>query len=78
MKKIFLLTFGAVFLFVSCKKDYTCTCEEKEKYDGSVYSYEYTYSVEGATKTQAQVACNEATIKQSSGGDSHEKTCKLK
>lgn len=69
----------AIIALSSCKRDYTCTCEEKEVYYGEVEVYQYTYSVNEANKTQAQAACNEATIRmEESGNDYYEISCDLK
>ncbi len=72
---------------VSCKKDYSCTCTDSgvnyydSDFDGDdeahPYSDTYTYQVEGATKTQAVAACNEATVKGQDEMDTYEYSCNL-
>lgn len=70
-----LLMFGVV----SCKKDYTCTCEETDVWDGEVTNYEYSYTIKEAKKKQAEAACIEATIRNDdeTSGDYYETTCEL-
>ncbi|MBW7868799.1 MAG: hypothetical protein H3C31_10780 [Brumimicrobium sp.] len=77
-KNLFIALFSTMAL-LSCKKDYSCTCTVKYVDSGSVYTEETNLTIEGANKTQAIAACNEATIKQVWGpNDSYEQTCKLK
>lgn len=78
MKKIFILMLAGLAL-AACKKDYTCTCSEKQTFFGQISESEYTFTIEGANTTQAQAACNEATLKQTDGdGDYYQITCDLK
>lgn len=77
MKYLGILVLSLIVLS-SCKKDYTCTCEEKDVYMGNVETFQYTYSVKEANKTQAQAACNEATIRfEESQNDYYEVSCEL-
>lgn len=76
MKKTLFLALGLVVL-ASCTKDYNCDCTETETYMGVVETYKYDYTVEGANKTQAQAACNEATISFEEGDYSSEQVCTL-
>lgn len=85
-KTIFLAAFGLIAL-TACKKDYSCSCQYSginyydSNFDGIDEAHPYSgtsnYTVEGANKTQAQAACNEATIKQNDDGDTYEETCTL-
>lgn len=78
MKKILVLgTFG-VFALASCTKDYSCKCTYTVTDDGFTTTYTETYDVEGASSTQAQAACNEATITYTEPGYTQERTCELK
>jgi len=77
MKKVVILGALCIVALASCKKDYKCTCNEKEVYGSDVDLYEYSYFVEGANKTQAQAACNEATLKVEESGYSFQRTCEL-
>lgn len=87
MKKIvFILCLSGLGL-VSCKKDYSCTCTETGTYyidmdgdgipDPSSYSNTSNFKIKEANKTQANAACNEATIKEQDGQDTYERTCDL-
>ena len=76
--KIARLLILSLFALASCKKDYSCTCEEKDVFQGNVDIYSYSYSVKQANRTQAQAACNEATIRvETSQNDYYEIKCKL-
>ena len=75
-KSIFAIALGCLAL-VSCKKDYSCACTDTDVYNGSTDVYTYNYKVEGATKKQAQAACNEATITYVDGSDSYKTKCEL-
>jgi hypothetical protein len=85
-RSIFALAVVGLAL-VSCKKDYSCTCNESGvnyydlNGDGSDEAYPFAYThnikIEEANKTQAIAACNEATIKQQDGLDSYEVSCDL-
>lgn len=85
-KSIFAIALGCI-TFISCKKDYSCSCTESgvnyydSNFDGTdeahPYNNTYNYKIEEANKTQATAACNEATIKQQDGLDTYESTCKL-
>lgn len=78
MKKIFILMLAGI-AFSACKKDYTCTCSEKQTANGQINQSEYTFTIEGANTTQAQAACNEATLKQTIGdSDYYQISCDLK
>lgn len=77
MKKLVILSAIATLGLVSCKKDYTCKCTEKDVVGTSVDISEYTYQVIGANSTQAQAACNEATIKVEQTNYTYERTCEL-
>ena len=56
-----LVAFGALVM-VSCKKTYSCSCQETETdSDGSVNISVNKFTVEG-TKDQAKTACNEGTV----------------
>ena len=78
MKKVFILGALCVVALASCKKDYSCKCTYTSISDGETTVYVDTYEVEGADKTQAQAACNEATISVVDGNDSESRTCELK
>lgn len=67
----------AVVTLASCKKDYSCTCTETEIEDGSTSVFTSTYQIEEASKKQAEIACNEATIKYVEGQDSYTVKCDL-
>lgn len=85
-KSIFVFALIGMAL-VSCKKDYSCTCTDSgthyydSDFDGvdEAHSYANTsnFTVEGATKTQAIAACNEATITQQDGLNTSEYSCNL-
>ena len=85
-KNIFLLAFVGLAL-TSCKKDYSCTCTETgvNYYDitgdgipdAVPYSYTSNLQIKEANKTQANAACNEATIKGQDGQDTYESKCDL-
>ncbi len=87
MKKSIIAIALVGMALVSCKKDYSCTCNESgvnyydTDFDGvdEAHSYANTsnFKVEGATKTQAIAACNEATIKEQDGLDTYEYKCNL-
>jgi hypothetical protein len=77
MKKIIFPIALLTLTLASCKKDYSCSCTDTDIYDGETDVYTYTYKVEGATKVQAQAACNEATITYTDGADSYSTTCDL-
>jgi hypothetical protein len=77
MKKVIILSAVATLALASCTKDYTCKCTEKEVWNGEVDLTEYTYQVNEANSTQAQAACNEATIKVEETNYSYEQTCEL-
>lgn len=85
-KSIFAVALVSIAL-VSCKKDYSCSCSETgvnyydSDFDGideaHPYANTYNYKIEGANKTQATAACNEATITQQDGQDTYESKCDL-
>jgi hypothetical protein len=79
MKKIYstFLVIAAALSISSCTADYDCKCTNKSTI-GSV-SFENTseYTVEGATRFQAQAACNEATVKETGNTGSSETKCEL-
>ena len=87
MKKSIFALAVVGFALVSCKKDYACTCTSTsvDNYDsnGDGLDEPHTYSnttnikIEGANKTQAVAACNEATIKEVDGLDTYEVSCDL-
>ena len=58
MKNLFLLSLFMVIAFVSCKKDYTCTCMHYTRQQNHQYSSsEYTETLSHVTKTQANKEC---------------------
>lgn len=87
MKKSIIAIAVVGMALVSCKKDYSCTCNESgtsyydSDFDGvdeaHPYADTYTYKIEGANKTQAIAACNEATIKQQEDLDTYQVKCDL-
>jgi hypothetical protein len=77
MKKFIFPLAVITLTLVSCKKDYSCTCTETDVYNGETDVSTYSYKVEGATKKQAQAACNEATIIETDGSDSYTVKCDL-
>ena len=87
MKKLILIATVGVFGLISCKKDYSCSCvyTSVDYYDSNFDGVDEahtstgtsTYTIEGANKTQATAACNEATIKAQDGADTYEETCTL-
>ena len=87
MKKSFLAIAIVGMALISCKKDYSCSCTESgvnyydSDFDGTDEAHSYTntynYKVEGANKTQAVAACNEATIKQQDDQDTYQVKCDL-
>lgn len=87
MKKSLIAVALIGLALVSCKKDYSCTCNTTgvNYYDSDLdgveeaypYSDTYNIKIEGANKVQATAACNEATIKGQNGMDTDETTCTL-
>lgn len=87
MKKSIFAIALVMLALTSCKKDYSCTCTSSgvSYYDADFdnvdeahpYSNTSTYKIEGANKTEAIAACNEATIKQQDGQDTYESKCDL-
>lgn len=77
MKKIIFPLAVVALALVSCKKDYSCSCTETESFNGASDVSTYNYKVEGATKKQAQAACNEATIVETDGSYSYTIKCDL-
>lgn len=77
MKKSILLLGLCVSALISCKKDYSCTCTNTDVDSGVTLTTTTNYKVEGATKRQAEAACNEATIKFTEGTYSYTQACKL-
>ncbi len=87
MKKLVVAVALISLALVSCKKDYSCTCNTTgvNYYDSNSdgqeeahpYGYTYNIKIEDANKTQAVAACNEATIKGQDGQDTDESSCKL-
>ena len=77
MKISIAIAFLGIISLTSCKKDYSCTCTETDVWDGETEVYIYNYKVEGASKKEAQAACNEATIKYVDGTDSFTTKCEL-
>lgn len=75
-KSIYLLGLCATAL-ISCKKDYSCTCTATSVLMGETEISTSVSTIEGATKTQAQAACNEATIKHVEGSFSTTEKCNL-
>ena len=85
-KSIFVLALAGIAL-VSCKKDYSCTCNDSgvNYYDSDLdgvdeahpYASTYNIKIEGANKTQAAAACNEATLKSVDGMDTYQTSCEL-
>lgn len=87
MKKLILIATLGVFGLISCKKDYSCSCTYNgvsyydTNFDGVDEAHPYAgtsnFTIEGANKTQATAACNEATISQQDGLDTYEEKCEL-
>ena len=87
MKKSIFALAVIGFGLVSCKKDYSCTCNSSGFYyydsdgDGADEAHPFANTtnikIEEANKTQAVAACNEATIKQQDGLNTYEVTCEL-
>ncbi len=77
MKKLILALPVLAIVLVSCKKDYSCSCTDTDVDNGTTEVTMYNYKVEGATKKQAQVACNEATVTYIDGADSYKTKCDL-
>lgn len=85
-KSIFALALVGMAL-VSCKKDYSCTCNNSgvDYYDSNLdgveeahpYANTHNIKIEGANKTQAAAACNEATMKSVDGMDTYQSSCEL-
>lgn len=85
-KSIFVLAVTGMAL-VSCKKDYSCTCNSSgvEYYDSNLdgteeahpFANTHNIKIEGANKTEAAAACSEATIKEQDGMDTYEYKCDL-
>lgn len=78
MKKVFVFGTLSLLALASCTKDYSCRCTYTEIDDGFTETYIEDFKVEGADKTQAQGACNEATISVTEPGYSYSRTCELK
>jgi hypothetical protein len=77
MKKIIFVLPLTLLALASCKKDYSCSCTDTDIYNGETEVTAYSYKVEGATKKQAQAACNEATVTYQDGADSYSTQCDL-
>jgi hypothetical protein len=77
MKKLIFILPLTMLALASCKKDYSCSCTDTDTVDGETETYAYAYKVEGATKKQAQAACNEATVTYLDGADSYKTKCDL-
>lgn len=77
MKKIIFALPVFLMVLASCKKDYSCSCTDTDTYNGTTEVTTYSYKVEGATKKQAQAACNEAKVSYVDGADSYETQCDL-
>ncbi|WP_343634217.1 hypothetical protein [Fluviicola sp.] len=87
MKKLIFAFALLGMALVSCKKDYSCTCTETgtnyydSDFDGVDEAHPYSntsnYKIEGATKTDAIAACNEAKITSQDGLDTYEYKCDL-
>lgn len=77
MKKLIFALPVFLLVLVSCKKDYSCSCTDTDTYNGETETTNYAYKVEGATKKQAQAACNEATVTYIDGADSYKTKCDL-
>ncbi|MFH2141952.1 MAG: hypothetical protein ABIJ97_05990 [Bacteroidota bacterium] len=62
MKKLagLLLAAGILFMFSSCKKDWTCECTIS--YSDSTPSTTITYTINDVTKKDAQDACGNYSI----------------
>jgi hypothetical protein len=60
MKKVFLLAAAGLFLFASCKKDYTCECVMTTSINGVTVatSQPTSTSIPKSTKSNAESACN--------------------
>lgn len=78
MKKVFVFGTLSLLALASCTKDYSCKCTYTSIEDGQTSTFVQSFEVEGADKTQAQGACNEATITEVDGSDSYSRTCELK
>ncbi|WP_343634219.1 hypothetical protein [Fluviicola sp.] len=77
MKKSIMVIALAGMALASCKKDYSCSCTDTDIYNGETEVTTYNYKVEGATKKQAQAACNEAKVSYVDGADSYTTQCEL-
>ena len=87
MKKSILALALVSLALVSCKKDYSCTCTSSgvnyydSNFDGVEEAHPFSninnIKIEGANKTQAVAACNEATIKEQDDMDTYETSCDL-
>ena len=77
--KLFFGAIALMFAVSSCTADYECKCESKTTILGQTFTTTDEFEVEGATRFQAQAACNEATIKDvdSNGNTTSETTCEL-
>ncbi|MCO4813323.1 MAG: hypothetical protein KC454_01340 [Flavobacteriales bacterium] len=69
MNKILLLA-GAMVLFVSCKKDWTCSCTLNGSSVGST-------TIKDKTKSQAKDECNEGDVSTSLLGFSVVTECEI-
>lgn len=78
MKKLIFALPVFLLVLASCKKDYSCSCTDTDTVDGETETTLYTYKVEGATKKQAQAACNEAKVSYIDGADSFSTQCELR
>lgn len=85
MKKVILFSFSALaFVFMSCKKNYTCTCT----YTDTTYGYQEvtTRDISKTSKKNAEAICGDYTTVytdisgsgSSTGSDSYAYTCVLK
>lgn len=79
MRKVILFIGLSVFA-ISCKRQYSCSCtvtytsnDPNLTGGGTVYNFE----ISEATKKQASLACNEATVKETQNIYNTTRVCKL-
>jgi hypothetical protein len=79
MKKIYssLFVLALAVSFTSCTADYDCKCTNKSTLGSLSFENTSEFTVEGANRLQAQSACNEATVKETTSTGTSETTCEL-
>lgn len=78
MKKLLLVLVVGAGALASCSKNYTCECTYTDTNNGTVSTYTDEFTIEEASKTQAENACIEAIVKETdSDGDTYERLCEL-